>query len=73
MVSICDTKARVLSANFSHGFLKYLATRRDDGKDLPMNMDIDIGPYFEMSEKEELLRFMWKIVDVPISPPAYDG
>ena len=72
-MSICETKARVLSANFSHGFLKYLATRRDDGEGLPMTMDVDVGPYFEMSEKEEVVRFMRKIVDVPVSPPAYDG
>ena len=72
-MSICDTKARVLSADFSHGFLKYLAIRRDDGKGLPETMDVDIGPYFVMSQKEELLRFMGKIADVPVSPPVYDG
>ena len=70
-MSICDTKARVLSADVSHGFLKYLATRKDDGKGLPMTMDLDIGAYYDMSEKEEFLRFMRKIVDVPISPPVY--
>ena len=73
MVSICDTKARVLSADFSHGFLKYLATRKDDGKGLSTTLDVDIGPYFEMSQKEELLRFMRKIVDVPIPPPMYNS
>ena len=70
-MSICDNKARILSANFSHGFLKYLATRRDDGKGLPMTIDLEIGAYFNMSDKQEFLRFMREIVDVPISPPVY--
>lgn len=72
-MSICDTKARVLSANFSYEFLKYLATRKDDGKGLPMTVDVDIGPYFDMSQKEAVVRFMRKIADVPISPPVYDS
>ena len=70
VVSICDTEARFLSANFSRALLKILATRRDDGIGLPVTIDLEIGPYYEMSQKEDFLRFMRKLVDIPV-PPVY--
>ena len=70
LVSICDTKARFLSANFSHGYLRCLANIPAI-QDLPVTMDVKVGPYYEMETKEGFLRFMRQLVDVPISAPVY--
>ena len=70
LVSICDTKARFLSANFSHAYLRCLANI-PAVQGLPVAMDVNIGPYYEMEKKEDFQRFMRQLVDVPISPPVY--
>ena len=32
-------------------------------------MEVKIGRYYDMHEKEDFLQFMKQLVDVPISPP----
>ncbi len=68
VVSICDTKARFLSANFSHGYFKRVPMREDEIGEEPTIMEVNIGRYYDMHEKEEFLQFMKQLIDVPNSP-----
>ena len=70
VVSICDTKARFLSANFSRGFVKRLE-RKPVGPDESVTADIEIGSYYEVSHEDEFLQFLKQLVDIPIPPPVY--
>ena len=73
MVSICNTKARFLSANLSPEYLRYIATEKPDKEGLPVKLDINIGAYYEMSKDEEVVRFMRELVDIPVSRSVQDS
>lgn len=70
VVSICENKARFLLANFSQGYLRYLA-RIKAIKGLPVTADINVGPYYDIDKLEDFRQFMRKLADVPICPPVY--
>ncbi|KAL2050466.1 hypothetical protein ABVK25_009300 [Lepraria finkii] len=73
VVSICDTKARFLSANLTPEYLRYIATEKSDKEGLPVKLDISIGAYYEMSKDEEVVPFMRELVDIPVSRSVQDS
>ncbi|KAL6715203.1 hypothetical protein ACLMJK_007467 [Lecanora helva] len=67
LVSICGIHARILSTNFSHGYLKCLYQRDGAPQDSP-KCSLHIGAYHELREESSFLALMTDLVSIPKAP-----
>lgn len=66
MVSICNTKARVISADFSYGYLKCIASAEKEAKGQPVSCQIEVGEYYDLADREDLVELTKELAWIPI-------
>ena len=72
LFSICETKARILSARFSVGYLRGYSARSGDPKGFPVEAEVEIGAYYEMYKADQCMKVMEHLLGRPIDPPPLD-
>lgn len=66
LVSLCDRRARVVSAVFSSGYIRCLTYRSADPKGEDVSCKVHIGDYYDFRESASVLSFANEMVAQPI-------
>ena len=69
LVSICDMNVRIVSADFSQGYLSCLRKNSAKPQGLPVRCDVSIGPYRDMQKRNDYFDLMAEIISIPKEPP----